>query len=61
MHRETRAYPAVDLVLLNLALRLYHEQCMVEKEDLKLGAVSLLLERTLIDELSPLLLKAKIL
>ena len=34
---------------------------MVEKEDLKLGAVSLLLERTLIDELSPLLLEAKIL
>ena len=34
---------------------------MVEEEDLKLGAISLLLEGTLIDELAPLLLEAEIL
>lgn len=34
---------------------------MVEEEDLQLGAVSLLLERTLIDELAPLLLEPEIL
>ena len=56
-----RTYPAVNLVLLDLALGLHHEQGMVEEEDLQLGAVSLLLERTLIDELAPLLLEPEIL
>ena len=61
----TDAYPAVDLILLDLALRFDHQECVVKQEDHKLATVSLrvtpLLESALVDELSTFFLQPEVL
>lgn len=63
--RTTDTYPAVDLILLDLALRFDHQECVVKQEDHKLATVSLrvtpLLESALVDELSTFFLQPEVL
>ena len=59
---KQRTHPAVHLVLLHFALRLYHEKRVVEQEHHEVSAVSLriptLLECAFVDQLAALLFQS---
>ena len=63
--RCTATYPSIDLVLLDFALRLDHEQRVVKQEHHEVSAVTLcvtaLLECAFIDELTTVLLESEVL